>query len=843
MKARIFFSWLLLGCVLSLLPQTASVEISQWLTLGPVEILSSESVLPANESPILDYDFLPLLRLNPEAGMKVQWNLERSLSWRPAALSFTGSNRWQVVFMAVYLETFRWLKAELLLNATFPLKVYLDGEEMKGEQAQGKISLILTLDNGKHLLLLKGALPPGGNVKHTLAAQLKNQTAFGTEPVLISFQSRHRVSMENILNMITITGLWLSPDGRRVTVALNQRQKGETENRSWLEILETENGGRIFSSQGLGIFNNFQWLKDSRAFAFTRKEKDATSIYTYHLDTHAVKAELSGLKDFADYWWAPNSSFLVYATTQQDADKDKVFKYVKRLDDRDQFPPPRYSLTLFFPDSGVRHHLAASDDNFSTVLISPDSRSLLLVAKSEDLQNRPYQQNTLYLFSLADGKREKLVSDPWINDFAWSPDSQKLLLLGGPSAFSGLGSTLPPGVIPNDYDMQAYIFDLKTRQARALTRQFQPSISDVFWHPSGSIFFKVIDQDYSRIYRCSLNEKKFSRLETIEAAVENLSFAQTKNAVYTASGLASPPKLFLLNLDSGKSRFLKDYNRNEFSQVSFGKTENWSFKTKGGKTISGFIAYPPDFNPGRKYPCIVHYYGGTYPIGRNFGGRYPIDWYTANGYIVYSLQPSGSVGFGQEFSALHVNDWGEITSADIIRGVEELLRSHPFIDGRKIGAIGASYGGFMTQILASKTDMFAALISHAGISALSSYWGMGDYGYTYSAVASAASFPWNRKDIYVGHSPLFMAERISKPLLLLHGENDNNVPPGESYQMFAALKLLGKEVALVTFADQQHWILAYPQRVQWMKTIMAWFDRWLKGQGEQWQEMYLQKSP
>ena len=144
----------------------------------------------------------------------------------------------------------------------------------------------------------------------------------------------------------------------------------------------------------------------------------------------------------------------------------------------------------------------------------------------------------------------------------------------------------------------------------------------------------------------------------------------------------------------------------------------------------------------------------------------------------------------------------------------------------------------MTMVLGSKTDLFSALISHAGISALSSYWGVGDWGYTYSAVATANSYPWNRKDIYVGHSPLFMAERYKTPLLLLHGDIDNNVPPGESYQMFAALKLLGKDVALVTFKGQQHWILEYGKRVQWMKTIIAWYDKHLKNQPQYWQHLY-----
>ncbi len=292
------------------------------------------------------------------------------------------------------------------------------------------------------------------------------------------------------------------------------------------------------------------------------------------------------------------------------------------------------------------------------------------------------------------------------------------------------------------------------------------------------MFLKVTDQDYARLYRCSPGERKFTRLETSCDAVESVSWSRAGRAAFSGSGLGSPQKLYVLDLGGGAARVLKDYNREAFSGVRFGRSESWSFKTKEGRTIGGYLCYPPDFDPARLWPCIVNYYGGTTPIGRNFGGRYPKDWYAANGYVVCVLQPSGAIGYGQEFSSAHVNDWGEITSEEIIRGVEELLRTHPFIDNRRVGAIGASYGGFMTQYLAAKTDLFAGLMSHAGISSLSSYWGVGDWGYSYSGVATANSFPWNRKDIYVGHSPLFMAERIHKPLLLLHGEDDNNVPPG-----------------------------------------------------------------
>jgi dipeptidyl aminopeptidase/acylaminoacyl peptidase len=275
--------------------------------------------------------------------------------------------------------------------------------------------------------------------------------------------------------------------------------------------------------------------------------------------------------------------------------------------------------------------------------------------------------------------------------------------------------------------------------------------------------------------------------------------------------------------------------------VKIGRVEPWNFKSKEGKTIIGRLHYPVDFDKNKKYPCIVYYYGGTSPVDRSFGGRYPFNWYTAQGYIVYVLQPSGAVGFGQDFSSIHVNDWGKKTSEEILTGVSELLKAHPYIDPNALGAMGASYGGFMTQYLATCTDVFAAYISHAGISALSSYWGVGDWGYTYSGVATADSFPWNRKDIYVGHSPLFRADRITRPLLLLHGDADNNVPPGESYQMFAALKLLNKEVALVTFDNLSHLILEYNKRLQWMHTIIAWFDKYLKKQPQYWGHLYPSK--
>jgi dipeptidyl aminopeptidase/acylaminoacyl peptidase len=820
MKQQIVLAILILLLVAPVRAQgTGESKIDQWLVLGPAELLADGVALAGGADSALEYDFLPPARLGPEAGAGVRWSAQKQLSWSPGAARFSGAAVRQAVYLAVYLESGRWLQADLAVDAAFPVKAYLDGRALA---APGKGGIPLTLATGKHLLLLKGVLPNGAGKPLALQATLKNRPAFARETVRVSLVSERRSSMEDALNTVAINDVFMAPDGRRVGVALSQLPREGKSSRRWIEVLDTESGACVFSSLGLGNIAGFQWLGDSRRFSFSRDENELTEICLYDLGDHSCRTLLAGVADFADYWWAGDGSFLVYAT-QEEADKDKAYRHIKNIDDRSGSLVRRQALTLFVAASGARQPLSSFADDFSQVRISPDNRTLLLAAYSEDPRVRPYHKNTLVLLSLADGRREKILADPWVVDFAWSPDGRKLLLLGGPSAFSGLGSTLPAGVIPNDFDVQAYVFDLKTKKAEALSRAFAPAIESAFWHPNGSLLLKVTDQDYARLYRCAPAEKRFVRLETACDAVESVSWSRVGRAAFSGSGLGSPQKLYVLNLGGGAARVLKDYNREAFAGVRFGKSENWSFKTKAGKTISGFLCFPPDFDPVRLYPCIVNYYGGTSPIGRNFGGRYPKDWYAANGYIVCVLQPSGAIGYGQEFSSAHVNDWGEITSEEIIR---------------RVGAIGASYGGFMTQYLAAKTDLFAGLISHAGISSLSSYWGVGDWGYEYSGVATANSFPWNRKDIYVGHSPLFMAERIHKPLLLLHGENDNNVPPGESYQMFAALKLLNQEVALVTFPGQQHFILTPAQRLRWLQTIMAWFDRWLKGEGEWWKELY-----
>jgi dipeptidyl aminopeptidase/acylaminoacyl peptidase len=205
---------------------------------------------------------------------------------------------------------------------------------------------------------------------------------------------------------------------------------------------------------------------------------------------------------------------------------------------------------------------------------------------------------------------------------------------------------------------------------------------------------------------------------------------------------------------------------------------------------------------------------------------------------VYVLNPSGTTGYGQEFAARHVNAWGDYTANDIIEGVKKFAEEHSFVNKDKIGCIGASYGGFMTQYLQTLTPIFAAAVSHAGISNVTSYWGEGYWGYSYSAVAAADSYPWNNPELYTKHGSLFNADKINTPLLLLHGTADTNVPIGESIQLFNALKVLNKPVEFISVDGENHYIMDFPKRVLWHNTIMAWFAKYLQDSPQWWDDLY-----
>ncbi|MFQ6038597.1 MAG: S9 family peptidase, partial [Candidatus Aminicenantales bacterium] len=552
---------------------------------------------------------------------------------------------------------------------------------------------------------------------------------------------------------------------------------------------------------------------------------------------------VKNIKGLGTHLWSPDGRSIVYSVTEEGPQDKKGIKRFKNLSDRLPGWRNRTYLYKVSVENGFRQRLTGGE--FSTILnsISPDGKKLLFSRTLIDYSERPFSKTELYTLDLLTLKTQLVWEGKWFKQAQWSPDGDSILILGGPSTFGPAGINVPRGLVPNEFDTQAYIYDPESQKATAISREFKPSIEEAFWsHTENAIYFIVIDHSYRRLYRYDLEKKSYLYIHCGVDAIEHFDLALNQPvAGFTGSSPTKPSKAYILDVQRRKTRVLIDPAQEEYAHVSFGDIKRWTFKNAKGRLIDGRVYYPPDFDPEKKYPCIVYFYGGTTPTTREFGGRYPKNLWAAMGYIVYVLQPSGAVGYGQDFSALHVNDWGFIVADEIIDGVRKFLSQHPFVDPKKVGCIGASYGGFLTMLIQTRTNIFSAAIAHAGISSIASYWGEGYYGFWYSAYAAANSFPWNRKDIFINQSALFNADKITTPILLLHGSKDTNVPPGESTQLFTALKILGREVEYIQILDQDHHIIDPAKRQLWTKTIIAWFDRWLKDQPEWWYSLYPEK--
>jgi len=818
---------------------TNRVRIEEWLQLGPAPVTMLENRVYESKKARADHAYLDVGSVIPEIGADVRWLSNVVLKWERAESVLFKPKTDSIYYFATYPDVYKRLKTTFILEGVSKsfVDVFFDGRRIKKKfnEKDGIVKAELDMLNSKHILLLKVFVPADKEFK--LETFLEDRELVDNGDLRFSTKLQRRVNFRNILNMSKVSDVKLSPDGKLAFVTIKKREQ-DKKLTVWNEVLKVDTGGIIFSTEGSGKFSNVKWLRDSKSLSYAVTKKELTSLFRMDVKTGSRKLIKAGIKNFSNYTWSPDNSYIIY-TKYHKKDTGKGFKYVSEIPERSLYPVYRYSIHLFYPLGGVTHKIATHESDFSSPIISPNSKKIILQKRISDNKNRPYFKTIVYIFDIDSLSINKFYESNNASPVMWSPDSKKILMSGGPSAFGGIGKDLEEGVIPNEYDNQLYIFDPETGKAKFLTKNFDPSVNNAFWANKNTIYMAVTEGSYENLYKYTISNKKFKKISLPVDVTGRVWISKNdRTAIFWGSGSANPYKLYKTDLRSLKTSILKDYNEKDFKNVIFGKVENWDHNAGKGKIIYGRIYYPVSFDIGRKYPCIVYYYGGTSPVERSFGGRYPFNWYAANGYIVYIMQPSGAVGYGQKFSAVHVNDWGKTTAGEIIEATNAFLKSHPFVDPKRVGAMGASYGGFLTQYLATGTDIFSAFISHAGISALSSYWGIGDWGYTYSGVASADSFPWNRKDIYVDRSPLFMADKINTPLLLLHGDKDNNVPPGESYQMYAALKILGKEVALITIEGQAHWIMDYSKRVRWMKTIIAWFDKWLKKDSFYWDVLY-----
>ena len=794
---------------------------------------------------LLQENNLSLQNIRPAEGDILAWN-NLNIKWSKASLTKKGfldakGIASTIKYFSSYVSVNKWSKAKLIINTYPMLEVYLNGIKVASHYSQEtknnkEITANITLEPGKHCVLIKVLSQEKNNL---FKCELLAENNWTKDDFRLSTSPEQFITINKVLDGKKVNASVLSSNGEFALISYSRSLPPSDKTEHWKEIQSLKTGKIVQSFRGTSL-SQIKWLPIGHKISYTKKYNNKTSLFIFDFEKGTETEIPNQIENFGRYSWTPDAKSIIYSVGK---DHSKEWKIRKIQGIEDRLPGFRYRSFLYKLDvkSGVKQRLTYGSLSTQLNDISFDSKHILFSQSRPDYNEYPYSKQNLYQMNLETFEVDTIWKNKLFGGSAqYAPDGTQILVQGGPSCFGKLGENIGSQKLANNYDGQLYIMDLETKKVDPISYNFDPAIGAAVWNKKdGDIYFRANDKDYVRLFKYSIQNKSYSKLNITDDVVKNFNISSDGSTLsYIACSVSNPYQAYIYKLDKEESVTISNPEKEKFKQVKFGKTEDWNFTKKDGKTIIGRVYYPPNFDSNKKYPMIVNYYAGTVPVERSFGGRYPLNLYAAMGYVVYLLQPSGATGFGQEFSAEHQNNWGITTADEIIEGTKKFVASHSFVNSDKIGCIGASYGGFMTMLLQTRTDIFAAAISHAGISDITSYWGEGYWGYSYSVNASGKSFPWSHRKLYVDQSPLFNADKVNTPILLIHGNVDTNVPLGESIQMYQALKLLGKDADFVQVKNQNHQILNYTQRILWNNTIFAYFAKHLKNQDQWWNSLY-----
>ena len=805
-------------CSLSFTVSAAALDKSKIQFIGP---LAEDMQLKPFQTPHGDAivnNLLPQLQANSTSlsvfGKKQSWQPFNKIN----ALTLGGLQA-----LKFNIETTRFSQGTLTLKGLEQGQLFINGELQKGE----KNSYKLALTNGSHTAILVAQQVANWN-----EVSLDFVPKTDIDKITLSTSQQKRLSAKQLFDAPTISSLTIAPNAKQyITVTRTYSDKTANQATTITE-LKNDNNETLYRFES-GQPSHIIWSPDNQYLVYLLNG-ELKQLNRNNFSIKTLAEDLEGASNFTFY----NTNSIVFSWSKSADENHSLTKHYKGLQDRWSYARTKSHVYMLDTKSSLIKALSQGPISYSLEDINSNRGKVLMSHSVMAMQASTHPETELVELDIKSNKLSSLGKFKTFNQAKYA--NKDVYVVAGPDFKNGAGRALPKNMLANNYDGQLYLLTDNGKNVKALSKQFNPAIGQLHVLDNGDALIKVTEQDTQPLYLFDLSKQRFKKLNTGLDIVEQLSYSHDRNTEVLLSGTtaSSPQQLKRLNISKNKSELVWDSKPLAYTNTQIPSLEEFNFTNKDGVEITGRVYIPSNLDKSKKHPALVYYYGGTSPVTRGFTGRYPFNLWAANGYVVYVVQPTGATGFGQKFSAQHVNAWGDYTANDIIEGTHAFLNKYPYVDSNKVGNLGASYGGFMTMLLATKTDMFSASIAHAGISNLTSYWGEGWWGYLYSGEASKNSFPWNNAKLYSDHSPVFHADKVTTPMLLLHGDSDTNVPVGESLTMYTALKLLNKDVELIEYKGANHQIFARDKRFDWWNTMLAYFDKKLKDEPQWWDSMY-----
>lgn len=451
---------------------------------------------------------------------------------------------------------------------------------------------------------------------------------------------------------------------------------------------------------------------------------------------------------------------------------------------------------------------------------SPDSTQLLYVTKP--LSGAEYAQSTntdIFAYHLNSGTTKNLTESNKGYDVApkFSPDGKTLLWM----------SMERDGYEADKNDIK--IMDWKSHKVRNLTKDWDESVvGDVFWtQDSKTLYFTTAFRGTKQLFSLSPKTAKIQQITQGDFDVTSI-YAQNKNALLVGrTDINHNADLFSVDLKKGTMTQVTEVNKQNYAKITPSKTELKMVKTTDGKEMGVWFVYPPDFDPNKKYPTLLYCQGGPQSaLTQFFSTRWSPALMAANGYIVVAPNRRGMPGWGTKWNEEISKDWGGQVMKDYLAATD-YAKTLPYVDNDRMGAVGASYGGYSVFMLAGIHDnRFKTFIAHDGLFDMKSWYGTTEELFFANwDLGKPTDLPMPKA--YTEFNPSNFVDKWNKPIMIIQGGLDFRVGYEQGQQAFQAAKLHGLKSKFLYFPNENHWVLNPHNGLVWQREFFEWLKETL----------------
>ena len=671
-------------------------------------------------------------------------------------------------------------------------------------------------------------------------------TLVATGAVPVGAQQKRPITFKDLAAVHRLSGPQISPDGKWIAyeVGTPNLEANRVAHDIWLVPAD---GGEARQITRGGSDMRPRWSPDGKRIAFLSSREGEQQIYWINLDGGDAN-KLSSLSGGADnQLWSPDGKWIAFVSSvypdckdegcnsEREAAREKS-KVRARIYDRllyrhwtGWWDGRRSHLFVMPASGGAAHDLTPGADydvppfnlgDPEAIAFSPDSGEICFTANT-DADAALSTNGDLFTVPVAGGASPKRITTNPGNDWGptYSPDGRWI----------AYRSQTHAGWESDRWRLMLY--DRQKAEPINLTEKIDLSIESFAWSPdSKTVYFTAEEKSELPVFSIAAvagsTPKQVLGGYNAELGVSG----DGRTLVLARTSLTMPGEIFVAGADGQNLRQITQANDALLAQLDLSAMEAFWFAGAGKTQVEGLLVKPPNFDASKKYPMLLLIHGGPQQAWDDaWGYRWNQQMMASPGYVVVMINPRGSPGYGEKFEAEVSRDWGGKVYDDIMKGVDAAIGKYSFIDGTRLAAAGGSFGGYMVDWIATHSDRFKCLISHAG-----SWNQVSMYGATEELWFMDWEFggpPWSKPELYKKYSPSEYAAALGKyktPTLVVGGELDFRIPYTQDLEFFTALQRQGVPSKLLLFPDEGHWVLKPQNSELWYKTFLDWLAKYLK---------------